>query len=189
MSQLTEKEKMITGQWYHPGDNELDVDRFNCKLTLEKFNNSTTDQFKASQKILKELFGAAGSDMHIEKTFKCDYGYNIYIGDNIYINMDCLFLDSAPITIGNGSMFGPGVHIYTPMHPLDAVERSNLKEYALKVTIGNDVWIGGRAVICPGVTIGDGAVIGAGSVVTKNVPAFTVYGGNPAKFIKNTFKI
>lgn len=117
--------------------------------------------------------------------FHCDYGYNIHVGENFYANFNCVMLDVCPIRIGDNCMLAPGVHIYTATHPINPVERNSGKEFGKAVTIGDNVWIGGGAIINPGVTIGDNAVIASGSVVTKDVPANVVYGGNPAKFIKS----
>ncbi len=186
MSSLTEKEKMVTSKWYNPGDKELAEARLNCRIKLKEFNSLSPEKFEEGQKILKDLFAEAGPDLYIEQFFKCDYGVNIFLGKNIYMNMDCLLLDSAPISIGDGTMLGPNVHIYTPTHPLNAKTRATCIEKALSVVIGKNVWVGGKAIICPGVTIGDGAVIAAGAVVVKDVETNTVVGGNPAKFIKNT---
>ncbi len=186
MYSLTEKEKMIASEWHNPGDNELAKARLNCRIHLKEFNSLPPEELEEGQKILSDLFGETGADLYIEPSFKCDYGFNIFLGKNVYMNMDCLFLDSAPIIIGDGTMIGPSVHIYTPTHPLDATTRATFIEKALSVVIGKNVWIGGKAVICPGVTIGDGAVIAAGAVVVKDVQPNTVVGGNPAKFIKNT---
>lgn len=117
--------------------------------------------------------------------FYCDYGNGIILGENVFINMNCTFLDGGYITIGEHTLIGPNVQIYTPHHPIDADERRTLSETAYPVTIGKDCWIGGGAVICPGVTIGDRVIVGAGSVVTKNIPSDVVIAGSPAKVIKN----
>ncbi len=116
----------------------------------------------------------------IEPDFRCDFGFNILAGDNLFMNFGCVLLDCAPITIGDNVLIGPGVHMYAATHPVDPAVKATGRELAFPITIGSDVWIGGHATICPGVTIGDGAVIGAGSVVTKDVPPRTVVAGNPA---------
>ncbi|MGN1385612.1 MAG: DapH/DapD/GlmU-related protein, partial [Bacillus sp. (in: firmicutes)] len=134
--------------------------------------------------ILEELFGSAGDGIYIEPTFRCDYGYNIHVGKNFYANFDCVFLDICEIRIGDHCFVAPGVHIYTATHPLDAQERISGAEFGKPVTIGDNVWLGGRAIINPGVKIGNNVVVASGAVVTKDVPDNAVVGGNPAKVIK-----
>ncbi len=141
------------------------------------------DEKTERQNILAELLGQS-EGAYIEPSFRCDYGYNISLGKNFYANFDCVMLDVCPVRIGDNCMLAPGVHIYTATHPLDAEERNSGVEFGKPVTIGNNVWIGGRAVINPGVTIGDNVVVASGAVVTKDVPANVVVGGNPAKIIK-----
>ena len=136
------------------------------------------------REILEELLGQVGENIFIEPTFKCDYGYNIKVGDNFYANFDCVILDVCPVNIGKNVFLAPGVHIYTATHPLDAEERCSGAEYGKPVTIGDNVWLGGRSVIAPGVTIGNNVVVAAGAVVVKDVPDNVVVGGNPAKIIK-----
>lgn len=178
-----EKRKMIAGEFYQPGDATLRADRLHARQLLHRYNHSAPDEREWRATCLTELFGR-DHDAYIEPTFRCDYGYNIFLGTNFYANFDCVMLDVCPIHIGNNCMLAPGVHIYTATHPLDADERNSGKEYGKPVTIGNNVWIGGRAVINPGVTIGDNAVIASGAVVVKDVPAYAVVGGNPAQIIK-----
>lgn len=178
-----EKRKMIAGELYLAGDPTLKTDRLRARQLLHRYNHSTPEERELRKTLLAELLGDAG-DAYIEPTFRCDYGYNIFLGKNFYANFDCVMLDVCPIHIGDNCMLAPGVHIYTATHPLDAVERNSGKEYGKPVVIGHNVWIGGRAVINPGVTIGDNAVIASGSVVVKNVPANAVVGGNPAQVIK-----
>ena len=178
-----EKRKMIAGELYLSGDPTLCADRLRARHLLHRYNHSSPDAQQERQYILAELFGRAG-DAYIEPSFRCDYGYNIFLGNAFYANFDCVMLDVCPIHIGDNCMLAPGVHIYTATHPLDAVARNSGQEYGKPVTIGHNVWIGGRAVINPGVTIGDNAVIASGAVVTKDVPAFAVVGGNPAQIIK-----
>lgn len=137
------------------------------------------------QELLLELLGSTGNYFYIEPTFRCDYGYNIHIGENFYANFDCVMLDVCEIRIGDNCFLAPGVHIYTATHPLNAQERISGAEYGKPVTIGDNVWIGGRAVINPGVKIGNNSVIASGAVVTKDVQDNVVVGGNPAKIIKH----
>lgn len=180
----TEKEKMLNGELYNSADPILVKERVNARRLTRLYNQ--TDEMEESErsKLLKELFGSTGHTIFIEPTFRCDYGYNIHVGENFYANFDCTFLDVSEIRIGDNCMIAPGVHIYTATHPLNPHERITGAEYGIPVSIGNNVWIGGRVVINPGVTIGDNVVIASGAVVTKNVPDNVVVGGNPAKIIK-----
>ncbi|WP_214848722.1 maltose acetyltransferase domain-containing protein [Exiguobacterium sp. s193] len=184
MIRVTEKEKMIQGQLYLAGDKELVADRKRAQLLCHQFNQLSIEDLDKRKRLLKQLFQNEQLDCYIEPSFKCDYGYNITLGARFYANYDCVLLDICPITIGDNCMLAPGVHIYTATHPLDPVERNSGYEFGKPVVIGDNVWIGGRAVINPGVTIGDNAVIASGSVVVKDVPANTVVGGNPAKILK-----
>ncbi|XTZ40582.1 maltose O-acetyltransferase [Salmonella enterica] len=178
-----EKEKMIAGLPYRPGDETLRADRLRARQLLHRYNHSSPEGKAERIAILKELLGRSDG-AYIEPSFRCDYGYNIFLGKEFYANFDCVLLDVCPIHIGDNCMLAPGVHIYTATHPLDAIERNSGIEYGKPVTIGNNVWIGGRAVINPGITIGDNAVIASGAVVVKNVPDNVVVGGNPARVIK-----
>jgi maltose O-acetyltransferase len=181
---MTEKEKMLTGQLYDPSDKELTREREIARKLCRQFNNSTETEKKLRVKILKELFQTENSSIWIEPSFKCDFGYNIKFGQKVFLNFDCVILDTAEVYLGDNVMLGPGVHIYTPQHPIDPQERATWMETSATVTIENNVWIGGKATICPGVTIGQNSVIGAGSVVTKDIPANVVAVGNPCKIIR-----
>lgn len=178
-----EKHKMITGELYSAEDEILVSDRLKTRQLLHRYNGSAPEDHELKQRLLAELLGTLQT-AYIEPPFRCDYGYNIYLGDNFYANFDCVMLDVCPIYVGNNCLLGPGVHIYTATHPLDATERATGKEFGKPVTIGNNVWIGGRALINPGVTIGDNAIIAAGTVVVKDVQENTVVAGNPARIIK-----
>ncbi len=180
----TEKEKMIAGELYIAADEILTKERQKARRLTRLFNNSTEEEEEYRIELLHELFGKVGENIYIEPTFKCDYGYNISVGKNFFANFDCVILDVCPVTIGDYVFLAPGVHIYTATHPLDAEKRNSGEEYGKPVAIGNSVWIGGRAVIAPGVTIGNNIVIAAGAVVTKDVEDNVVVGGNPAKVIK-----
>ncbi|EUJ27914.1 maltose O-acetyltransferase [Listeria cornellensis FSL F6-0969] len=180
---MTEREKMISGEMYRPGDAELVADRVRARELCAKINSVVSDSDEREVHI-RELVGMAGKAVYMEPNVRLDYGYNLEVGDYFYANFDCVFLDCAPIKIGDNCMFAPGVHVYTAYHPLDATERNSGQELAKSVTIGNNVWVGGRSVINPGITIGDNAVIGSGSVVTKDVSANTVVAGNPARVIR-----
>lgn len=181
---LTEKEKMLAGEMYDPHDSELRQKRMNARRLSRLFNDTTEMDGQDRSDLLKKLLGSTGDNIHVEPTIRCDYGFNIHVGNNFYANFDCVFLDVCEIRIGDNCMISPGVHIYTATHPLNAAARNSGKEFGKPVTIGDNVWIGGRAIITPGVTIGNNAIIAAGSVVTQDVPANTLVGGNPARLIK-----
>lgn len=178
---MTERELMLAGQMYDPSDEELVSQRVHARRQVRLFNGS--DDINRID-ILKKLFGSTGITLNIEPTFRCDYGNNIYLGENFYANFDCIFLDVCKITIGVNCMMAPRVCIYTATHPLDPTLRNSGRELGKPVVIGDNVWIGGNAVINPGVTIGNNVVVASGSVVVKNVPDNVVVGGNPAKIIK-----
>jgi maltose O-acetyltransferase len=179
----TEKEKMLSGEYYFANDEVLLKERANCKSLLKKLN---IDEYVVSGKtkeILAELLPQAHSSIYIEPPFHCDYGYNILAGENVYFNVNCVVLDVMPVTLGNNVFCAPGVQIYTATHPLEALPRRE-KENAKQITVGDDCWIGGNAIICPGVTIGNRCVIGAGAVVTKDIPDDSLAVGNPAVVIR-----
>ncbi|MEK5036719.1 maltose acetyltransferase domain-containing protein [Sporosarcina sp. FSL K6-3457] len=180
----TEKEKMLAGELYLAADSELVKGRENARRLTRVFNETLETELSERTVLLNELFGSVGKNIYIEPTLRCDYGFNIHVGENFYANFDSVFLDVCEIRIGDNCMMAPGVHIYTATHPLDPTERSSGAEYGKPVTIGDNVWIGGRAVINPGVTIGDNVVIASGAVVVKDVPDNVVVGGNPARVIK-----
>lgn len=181
---MSEKEKMLSGELYDASDKELVQERYKARLLFQKINNLNENDKQSRGKLFYELMGNAGKGLNIEPPFYCDYGYNIELGENVFMNFNCCFLDVMKIEIGNNVMIGPNVQIYTATHPMDKTERATMLEYAKAIKIGDDVWIGGGAIICPGVTIGCGVVIGAGAVVTKDVPDDVFIGGNPAKIIK-----
>ena len=181
----SEKTKMIAGEMYNADTEELIRERKAARQLTRKFNQTTEEEEHSRQEILHHLFGRTGKDIYVEPSFRCDYGYNIRVGDYFYANFDCLILDVCEVRIGHHCMLAPGVHIYTASHPTDAEQRNSGKEFGSPVTIGNSVWVGGYSVINPGVTIGDEAVIASGSVVTKDVPPQMMVGGNPARIIKS----
>ncbi|MFE7083375.1 maltose acetyltransferase domain-containing protein [Priestia megaterium] len=181
----TEKQKMLNGELYLANDIELVKERENARRLTRLYNQTTETETIKRKELLKELFGSIGNDISIEPTFRCDYGYNIYVGDNFYANFDCVFLDVCEIKIGDNCFIAPGVHIYTATHPLDTEERISGAEFGKSVKIGDNVWIGGRSVINPGIKVGNNVVVASGSVVTKNVPDNVVVGGNPARIIKH----
>ena len=181
---MSEKEKMLSGLPYLAGDEILIKERRQAKRLLRQLNVTEYLVTKTAKSIIKELIPNAGKNFYIEPPFHCDYGYNIQCGENVYFNVNCVVLDCVKVSIGNHVLIGPGVQIYTATHPVDAEERKTL-ESAHPIHIGNNCWIGGGAIILPGISIGDNCVIGAGSVVTKNIPNDSLAVGNPAKVIKN----
>ncbi|WP_379969592.1 maltose O-acetyltransferase [Ectobacillus sp. sgz5001026] len=180
----TEKEKMLAGELYDSTDPELASDRIEARRKTRRYNQTLEIEVEKREELLKELFGSTGKSLYIEPNFRCDYGYNIHVGENFYANFDCVILDVCEVRIGDNCFLAPGVHIYTATHPLNPFERNSGLEYAKPITIGNNVWIGGRAVINPGIHIGNNVVVASGAVVTKDVPDNVVVGGNPAKIIK-----
>ncbi|HBI10822.1 MAG TPA: maltose O-acetyltransferase [Franconibacter pulveris] len=178
-----EKRKMIAGELYRPEDPTLKADRLCARQRLHAFNHSEPEEKALRNQLLNELLGE-GKNAYFEPPFRCDYGYNIFVGNDFYANFDCVILDVCPVRIGNNCMLAPGVHIYTATHPLDPAARNSGAEYGKPVTIGDNVWIGGRAIINPGVTIGHNVVIGSGAVVTQDIPDNSVAVGNPARVIK-----
>ncbi len=180
----TEKEKMVSGEFYDANDEALVKDRRSAKRLLRSLNVTEYLVTKTARNIIRELIPQSGKSLYIEPPFHCDYGYNISCGERVYFNVNCVVLDVAKVTIGNDVMFAPGVQIYTAAHPIDKELRKTL-EFGKAITIGDDVWVGGGSIILPGVTIGSNCVIGAGSVVTKDIPDNSMAVGNPARVIKN----
>ena len=181
---MTEKEKMLAGEWYRASDSEL-REAHRRALRLAREINQTTEEDVAKRKSLfRELLGRVGKTFHIEPPFRCDYGFNIFLGENFYANFDCIFLDVCAIEIGDDVLLGPRVGIYTACHPLEPEIRKSGLEFGKPVRIGNNVWIGGNSILNPGISIGDNSVIGAGSVVTKPIPAHVVAVGNPCRVLR-----
>jgi maltose O-acetyltransferase len=180
----TEKEKMLAGELYNALDPQLTNERLQARLLIQALNNTREDQPEERGRILKELIPQAGKGLWLQPPFFCDYGSNMIVGENVFFNFNCVVLDVTFVTIGDRTLFGPSVQIYTATHPMNHTDRASGLEYAKPITIGSDVWVGGSAVICPGITIGDRSVIGAGSVVTKDIPADVFAAGNPCKVIK-----
>jgi maltose O-acetyltransferase len=177
----TMRERMLASRMYLANDPELVAIRLRARQLTGAFNATSPLEAARRHEILNDLMGEVGEGVFIEPMFQCDYGKFIRLGRGVFMNFGCIILDCALVTIGDRTMFGPGVHLYTATHPLDRQQRSAGLEYALPITIGCDVWLGGRVTVCPGVHIGDGAVIAAGSVVTRDVPSGAVVGGNPAR--------
>jgi len=174
---VTAREQMLAGELYDALDPELVVAREHARLLLARYNAA------GDRQALTALFGRLADGAIVEPPFHCDYGFNISVGVRFYANVNCVFLDCAPIEIGDHVLLGPGVHLYTATHPLDSVERRQGLEFAKPIAIGDDAWLGGGAIVLPGVTIGPRAVVGAGSVVTRDVPADERVAGNPARAI------
>ena len=178
----SEKEKMLAGQLYDAGDAELTAMRLEARRKMKLFNNE--DDRDKQREIIKTLFGSTGEKLTMNPRFVCDYGSNIYVGENFYANYNCTMLDICEIHIGDNAMFGTNCQLLTPLHPLDAKERISGLEYGAPITIGDNAWFGGGVTILPGVTLGDNVVVGAGAVVTKSFGDNVVLAGNPAKIIK-----
>ncbi|QBH30003.1 N-acetylglutamate synthase [Vibrio vulnificus] len=179
----TEKQKMLAGEPYTAWDEELYGLRIECRKTLQRLNNALPDSTEWREAIDQLIPQSQGA--YLEPPFHCDYGANITLGKNFYANFNCVVLDVAPVVIGDNVLFAPNVQIYTAGHPLDVKSRVEEGiEFGTPITIGNNVWLGGGVIVCPGVTIGDNSVIGAGSVVTKDVPANVVAAGNPCRVIR-----
>ncbi len=181
----TEKEKMLSGELYNALDQQLSDERLKARLLIKALNDSREDEFIERSRILRELIPGAGAGLWLQPPFYCDYGNNIKTGEKVFFNFNCIVLDVMQVTIGSRTMFGPNVQIYTATHPVNYKERASGLEYAKPITIGEDVWVGGSVVICPGVNIGNRTIIGAGSVVTKDIPNDVFAGGNPCRVIRN----
>ncbi|UUO08373.1 sugar O-acetyltransferase [Blastopirellula sp. J2-11] len=179
----TEKEKMLAGELYDALDPELTAARARAQDFCDDFNATRQRQQAERQEILQQLLGGGGDSASIQPPFYCDYGTNIFLGERVYFNFNCVVLDVCEVRIGDFTFLGPGVHLYTATHPLDAQLRRT-QEFGKPVTIGSDVWIGGGAIVCPGVSIGSKTVIGAGSVVTKSIPPGVLAAGNPCRVIR-----
>lgn len=180
----SEKEKMISGKPYKAFGDELLAERQYAKEMIFDFNSLRPNQIDERNEILKRLLGKTKDKFFIEPPFRCDYGYNIEIGENFYSNYNLIILDCAPVKIGDNVLIGPNVSIYTAGHPLHYEIRNQEYEYAFPIIIGDNVWIGGNVVINPGVSIGENSVIGSGSVVTKDIPNNVIAIGNPCKVLR-----
>lgn len=176
-------ERMLAGHLYIASDPELS--RLNRQAQQKLWQLNTADPSAVDQQaILQDLLAAIGPNSEIKPPFRCDYGIHITIGKGVFINYDCIILDCNRVTVGDRVLIAPKVQIYTATHPIDPAVRQEEWEYALPITIGDDAWIGGGAIVCPGVTIGEGSTIGAGSVVTRNIPPRVVAAGNPCRVIR-----
>jgi maltose O-acetyltransferase len=179
----SEREKMLAGELYDPLDPELAAARVRARDLCQDLNATRETDEAERRRILVDLFGAGGAEVWMQPPFFCDYGANIYLGKRVFFNFNCVVLDVCAVRIGDFTLFCPSVQIYTATHPLEA-ELRRTREFAKPVTIGSDVWVGGAAIILPGVTIGDRCVIGAGSVVTRDIPDDVFAAGNPCRVIR-----
>lgn len=181
MTDRTEKQKMLSGELYTADDPELAGDAARACDWMARYNAASTASPDHKRELLKQGLGHVGAGVTIRSPFHCDYGYNIHLDDGVFINFGCVVLDVAPVRVGAGTQIGPGVQILTADHPRDAATRAQMLEFGRPVTIGRNVWIGGGAIILPGITIGDDAIIGAGSIVTRDVAINVTVAGNPAR--------
>lgn len=181
---MTEKQLMLAGELYLASDPELAAERRRARRLARLYNATTEEEDETRNTLLREWLGKCGPRITIEPPFVCDYGGNIFAGDNLYMNFGCVILDCNTVEIGDNVMMGPNVHLYAAYHPTDPQVRLAGRELAAPIRIGSNVWIGGGAIICPGVTIGDNTTIGAGSVVVKDVPPNVVAAGNPCRVIR-----
>lgn len=180
---MTEKEKMLAGEWFDPYDARLTTDRNRATRLMHRLNVELCDHNAEYRSTLRDLL-CPGSEGFVRAPFHCDYGYNIALGEGSFVNFDCVFLDLAPIRIGKDTLIAPKVQLLTALHPFDPAERASGLEAGKPITIGDNCWLGGGVVVCPGVSIGDRSIIGAGAVVTKDIPADSVAAGNPARIIR-----
>ena len=181
----TEKEKMLRGKLYDANnDASLIAERKACKVILHQINALSPLDDEKRYELFDRIIGVHNGSYIIESPFHCDYGYNIELGENFYMNVNCVILDEAKVSFGDNVFIAPGCGFYTAGHPFDVEHRNSGLEYAKPITVGNNVWIGGNVSVLPGVTIGDNCVIGAGSVVVKDIPADSLAVGNPCKVIR-----
>ena len=182
---MTEKEKMLSGEIYSAVDPELSRELMETRAVIHQYNMLHPSEIERMRAILRQLLGAIGDDhILINQPFRCDYGKQIRVGKRFFANFNLTILDEAYVTIGDDCFLGPNVSIYTACHSTDPIERNSRKEWALPVSIGNNVWIGGSVTILPGVTIGDNVTIGAGAVVVSDLPSNVIAAGNPCRVIK-----
>ena len=181
---MTQKERMLAGLPYKAWLDGLSEERMACRRKLHAFNLLPPDEEEQAQRLLLELLGKTGRDPWINAPFHCDYGWNIKVGDNFFANYNLTILDVGKVTIGSNVQFAPNVSIYTAGHPLHPDSRNSGYEYGLPVTIGDNVWIGGNVVLLPGVTVGSNSVIGAGSVVSRDIPEWVVAVGSPCRVVR-----
>jgi maltose O-acetyltransferase len=178
----SEKDKMLAGELYRASDAELVRERRRCRSLLQTFNTEPDEGKRL--KLLRELLGTIGAGAFVQPPFVCDYGYNVSISDNVFVNFNAVILDCATVTIGEGTQIGPGVQLLAADHPRDPRTRRDLLELALPISIGSNVWLGAAAIVLPGVSVGDDSIIGAGSVVTRDIPGGVLAVGNPCRVVR-----
>ncbi len=181
---MSELNKMLSGNSYDPDDTMLSEKRSKARDLTFEYNQTNRAQKDERIALLHKLLGSIKGKIHIEPNFHCDYGQNIFVGDNFYANFGCVILDCAEVKFGQNCFIGPQVGIYTASHPINPIERNSGLEFAKPIVIGDNCWIGGHATINPGVTLGDNVVVASGAVVTKSFPNNVVIGGNPARVLK-----
>jgi maltose O-acetyltransferase len=179
----TERDKMLAGELYDPFDPELVQGRHRARDLCQALNATREADELERRRILRDLFGAGGDSVWMQPPFSCDYGSNIRLGERVFFNFNCVVLDVCRVSIGDYTLFGPAVQIYTATHPMNAELRRS-QESGKPIEIGSDVWVGGGAILCPGVRIGSRSVIGAGSVVTRDIPESVFAAGNPCRIIR-----
>lgn len=179
----TEKEKMLAGEPYDPLDAELVQARERARDLCWDLNATRDCDHEVRRALLRQLFGRGGDSVWMQPPFFCDYGCNIHLGERVFFNFNCVVLDVCPVTIGDFTLFGPAVQVLTATHPLNA-ELRRTRESGAPIAIGADVWVGAGAILCPGITIGSKSVIGAGSVVTRDIPAGVLAVGNPCRVVR-----
>ncbi len=182
---MTEQEKMLSGELYCADDPELNAARHRADLLCRQLNALPMSEIALRMQMLRQLLGQVGENCVINPQFRCDYGCNIRMGENVFINYNCVILDCAPVTFGDNVFIAPSCGFYTAGHPVDYPTRNAFLEFAKPITVGDNVWIGGNVVVLPGVTIGSGSVIGAGSVVSRDIPENVVAVGNPCRPIRS----
>lgn len=182
---MTEQEKMLSGELYCADDPELNAARHRADLLCRQLNALPMSEIALRMQLLRQLLGQVGENCVINPQFRCDYGCNIRMGENVFINYNCVILDCAPVTFGDNVFIAPNCGFYTAGHPVDYPTRNAVLEFAKPITVGDNVWIGGNVVVLPGVTIGSGSVIGAGSVVSRDIPENVVAVGNPCRPIRS----
>ena len=181
---MNQKDRMLAGLPYKAWLDELSEERMENKKKIYEYNHCLPDDSVKIDKLIRDILGKAGAEVHIEAPFYCDYGKNIEIGDNFFANYNCTILDVGKVIIGNNVQFAPNVSLYTAGHPVHPDSRNSGYEYGIGITIGNNVWLGGNVVVNPGIHIGNNAVIGSGSVVTRDIPDNMIAAGNPCRVIR-----
>jgi len=181
---MNQKDRMLAGLPYKAWLDNLSEERMANKVKIYAYNSLCPDEEEKMDKLIRRILGKAGENIHIEAPFRCDYGWNIEVGNNFYANYNCIILDVGKVVIGDNVMFAPNVSLLTAGHPIHPASRNSGYEYGIPITIGDNVWIGGNVVVNPGVTIGNNTVIGAGSVVTKDIPDNVIATGVPCRVVR-----